>query len=123
MYHNVFFTCPCSCSLYSGLCVGLGIDDDDEAAACNRLLLSLSRATFPPPSQACFLLPPPPQPLISDRGCEAVQEPLSDVVVDDDDSVEAVESAGEGTGEASADSDMADADEATELAGEKAATS
>ena len=34
-----------------------------------------------------------------------------------------VESAGDGTGDASADSDMADAEEATELAGEKATTS
>ena len=52
--------CPCSCSLYSGLCVGLGIADEEDvfptaAAGATRLLLSLSSAS--PPSQACFLLP------------------------------------------------------------------
>ena len=108
--------------MYSGLCVGLGIADDVEESVV-RLLLSLSSATvpLPPTSQACFLLTPK---LASDGGSTVEQVPSSEVTaVDAEDSVEVVESAGEGTGDASAESDMADADEATELAGEKAATS
>ena len=108
--------------MYSGLCVGLGIADEEKEDPVVRLLLSLSSATVPPPpSQACFLLPPK---LASDGGSTVEQVPSSEVTaVDAEDSVEVVESAGEGTGDASAESDMADADEATELAGEKAATS
>ena len=110
--------------MYSGLCVGLGIADEEEEDPVVRLLLSLSSATVPPPptSQACFLLPPK---LASDWGSTVEQVPSSEVTaaVYAEDSVEVVESAGEGTGDASAESDMADADEATELAGEKAATS